>query len=692
MLRSLRVLPLLACLALFACPAGAAAATAAFPTVSKVSPLRAGVGDTLVLSGRNYRSGLRRNTVVFKSSGRRPVFVRAGRSTSKRLSVKLPSALLRSLAQKSGKPVATRFQVRVLAKRFGKRYTTLKRSPVIGPISLGPKVTVNDCDGDGLPNSRDADDDNDLLSDVTEAVIKTDPCNRDTDGDGLSDGWEQESALDYNGRATPTPLKRPYPNALDPKDAGVDSDGDGMTNAQEYLAWALFGGDKLPLSYSGGDPATGGKNRPTAGMEFADRDLNGFLSDNERDADGDGLPNQEEDLIDGFPDPRLPPLDARGRPLGMFSERFIVAPEVHAVIDEVPLYGALAHTRKVLSLNWLDRDSDGDTISDGADDQDGDEISNRDELVTEVSSSEPVSYLPINPCSPNLDARLCIVGDDDIDKDGIPNRADDDDDGDLLSDVDERRYKTNPFKADTDGDGATDGYEFFAAKDLNGAALPFPGKQPYPNPLDKDDGAIDHDGDGLSLLQEFKAWRYTGSPLPLSYSDGKQRSDDGELDSFRDVDGDGASNYAESSGPLSGPEWWAAYSKSSRTALGCAMGYVETPYPGPKFQGLNFVDPDTDGDGILDGADDIDHDGLSNAVEGQRRVSNWCDVYVSVGPPPLGDGQPTGHAGTSPGARIDPFNPCKPFNSNACHKFEPNNYYVRTDAYTEDWQGPPPPG
>ena len=77
--------------------------------------------------------------------------------------MKLPRALLRSLAQKSGKPVGTRFQIRVLAKRFGKRYTTRKRSPIIGPIPLGPKVSADDCDGDGIPNARDSDDDNDLL-------------------------------------------------------------------------------------------------------------------------------------------------------------------------------------------------------------------------------------------------------------------------------------------------------------------------------------------------------------------------------------------------------------------------------------------------------------------------------------------------------------------------------------------------
>ena len=319
----------------------------------------------------------------------------------------------------------------------------------------------------------------------------------------------------------------------------------------------------------------------------------------------------------------------------MFSERYITSPDVHEIIDEVPLYGALTQTRKVLSLNWLDRDSDGDTISDGADDQDGDGISNRDELVTEITSSEPVSYLPINPCAPNLDARLCIVGDDDIDKDGIPNRADDDDDGDLLSDVDERRYKTNPFKADTDGDGVTDGFEFFSAKDLNGAALPYPGKQPYPNPLDKDDGVIDHDGDGLSLYRSIKAWRYTGSPLPLSYSDGKQRSDGGAYDSrCEDADGDGAEQLRRVRRPVERPGVVGRLLEHDNGVL--REKYVETPYPVRSTRASTSSTRTPTATASPTGRTTSTTTGSDQRRRGAGRRADWCDVYVSVGRPPAG--------------------------------------------------------
>lgn len=395
MSRILRLLPLLACLALLSVPAGATAATAKFPTVSEVSPSKLGVGGDLTLLGRNFRSGMRKNTVVFKRDGARPIFVRAGRSTSRKLVVRVPQKMIRSLKQTRDRPVATRFRVRVIAQRFGKRYTTLAASPILSPV------------------------------------------------------------------------------VADPDDA----------------------------------------------------------------------------------------------------------------------------------------------------------------------------------------------------------------DGDTLKDSIERKVGTNLLNADSDGDGIEDGFEYFSAKDLNGASLPFPGKRPYPNPLDPADADIDHDGDGLTLANEFRAWRFTGRPFPLSYSDGNPFTRGQPLDSNKDVDGDGVSNFVEVAGPLSGPEWWAAFVTDNK----CSANYVESRYPGPLYTGLSFVDPDSDGDGVPDGADDIDHDGLTNAEEGQFRRPDWCQVYVSTGP-----GSQTGEPNADRYARHDPFNPCKPVYSQACHQFVPLNYYANTDTYIEDWAGAPP--
>ena len=72
--------------------------------------------------------------------------------------------------------------------------------------------------------------------------------------------------------------------------------------------------------------------------------------------------------------------------------------------------------------------------------------------------------------------------------------------------------------------------------------MPYPGKRPFPNALDPSDGSpgtssgIDFDGDGLTSVEEYRAWRYTGSSFieakaggldlesPLGYSDGTKFS------------------------------------------------------------------------------------------------------------------------------------------------------------------------
>lgn len=664
------LLPVTACLAV-AVPAESAMAAKAgkpsYPSITEVAPMELGVGDTLTLRGKGFRAGKGRNTVVFQRTGGRAIFVKAGKATKTAISVTIPPKMLSALGQKSGKPVATRFRIRVLAGRLGRRFTTEKNSPVIGPRATTPESTANDCDRDLVPNTKDADDDNDLLSDTLEATLKTDPCNRDSDGDGMTDGWEHESALDYNGRAKPAPLRRPYPNALDAKDGKIDSDGDGLTNALEYAAWATYGQNKLPLSYSGGNPASDGRNKPAAGREWNNRDANDFLSDNERDADGDGIPNQDEGGVS--------PLPVITNVAGFFSDEYIALDEVRGIVDVVPLYGPLDYVHKVLGTDWLDADSDGDTVRDDADDQDGDGLSNVAELLTELSAG-PKDKLqrPLNPCEPNLDSRLCIVGDDDIDNDGLPNRGDDDDDGDGLTDTSERQYGLNPYKTDTDRDGISDGYEYQSAIDLNSAAVPYPGKRPYPNPLDGQDASQDFDGDGLTLTDEYRAWRYSGSPTPLSYSDGSQHTAGGGLsDDERDVDADGLTNWDEAHGRMT-PKWWeltfTSFVPSNQTTGSDQI--KESVYPGRSFEATSFVDPDTDGDTIRDGADDEDHDGFTNAFE-VRRPDDWETTYVS-----------TSHPGTNPRARVNPFNPCKPFYSSTCHRYPPFDYYQDK----EDWASP----
>jgi hypothetical protein len=119
----------------------------------------------------------------------------------------------------------------------------------------------------------------------------------------------------------------------------------------------------------------------------------------------------------------------------------------------------------------------------------------------------------------------------------LPCTSSADHDGDMAPNALEVQLGTDPCLADTDGDGVGDGYEYKSAVDLNNddyqepnQSLPYPGKRPFPNPLDPSDANTDFDGDTLQLAVEQSLWLFSSSPAgrvldnPLSYSDGLQHS------------------------------------------------------------------------------------------------------------------------------------------------------------------------
>jgi hypothetical protein len=316
----------------------------------------------------------------------------------------------------------------------------------------------------------DADDDNDLLADTTESRIKTDGCKSDSDGDGVTDGYEYQSATDLNDdeyqepqSILPAPEKRPYPNPLF-ADGGVDYDGDSLTLGQEFALWKAYrdpnaglndlvysdgnqysayrrnASGRRPGALVGPDPhskyadflgwtaASGYGNvwlprghsivgeQEVAGVfalrdfnqngavsvseeRYYDFDLDGKLSDDERDEDADGLTNYDEStgrLISGF--------------------------WTACYQGEKPYPITYAGT------DLVDPDSDGDGVRDGADDQDHDDLPNVMEM-SRVDAATPVRTTldgrcgkddgvpvptpargrvnPYNPCLPYVDSRTC---------------------------------------------------------------------------------------------------------------------------------------------------------------------------------------------------------------------------------------------------------------------------------------------
>ncbi|HEU4701207.1 MAG TPA: hypothetical protein VFS37_01905 [Conexibacter sp.] len=366
--------------ALHATAAADVTADTPLPTIKRVKPLRLRIGQRLTIVGRHFIPGRRRNTVVFLRDGAPAVFLKAQRATKTRLTVKLTSKLGRYLIGKNnGEKGATRFRLRVLAKRFGPHFTPRRLSPVVLPAlphqdggSRGGGPGAPTCTAASARAAPNADADGDAMANSLELQVHTDPCIADSDGDAIPDGYEYESALDYNTRALPYPGKRPYPNPLDPSDAGTDYDGDGLTMADEHAAWVVYGHSTFPLLYSDGTQTTGGPVAVPPGMEWADMSGDGFLTDDEKDVDGDGLTNWDE---------------AHGR---MWPDWWI------AVYDQEKPF-----TLTYLQTDWLDPDTDGDTLPDGPDDVDHDGYPN----ASEVDRTPPVGpwywVQPFNPCLPD---------------------------------------------------------------------------------------------------------------------------------------------------------------------------------------------------------------------------------------------------------------------------------------------------
>jgi hypothetical protein len=436
------------------------------PSITRVTPMRVSVGNLLTIRGRHFKAKRTANTVIFRAPNGRTAFAKPRRASRAKLVVVVPSAVARLLNVSGSRQRPTRLKLRVLAGRFS-NYTPRRLSPVVTGFGDGdgrrPAGGGGPSGGGGAGGgvvkvcADDGDHDNDLLDNGLEGQIGTDPCLPDTDGDQMTDGWEFYAAKDLNVKAVPYPGKRPFPNALDPSDgggpgarfSGIDFDGDGLTTLEEYRSWrytgsafdgAAAGGTDLssPLGYSDGTkfsrwseapavPAwrSASYGLPNPSQAFpATYDLfgDGAWRDSERDADGDGLANWLE--------------AARGPSnndwwKGWFSSDHF-EPTVKPWKEGSYCGYRFGHfdERPFADFDMADGDVDGDSLLDGEDDQDNDNVINVVELYETQydldGNGQPAfcAWLPgvvptisfggfdapvnaMNPCAPNPVSRTC---------------------------------------------------------------------------------------------------------------------------------------------------------------------------------------------------------------------------------------------------------------------------------------------
>ncbi len=293
-----------------------------------------------------------------------------------------------------------------------------------------------DLDGDGLSNSR-------------EKAAGTDPLNPDSDSDGLSDGVEVY-------KAATDPLRK-------------DTDADGIIDGEELMSYKT-------------DPTR--VDTDSDGI-YDGEELNRKTKPTVADTDGDGLLDGDE-LRRYLTDPLAVDSDADGLEDGDEVKRYQTDPakvdsdgDALPDGDEVRTY----HTNPKLV------DSDGDALADGLElsqyktdptkiDSDNDGLNDGEESLKvmsdpniadtdndELNDGDEVKKYLTNPNKGDSDADGLSDSEELLKTRTDPLKSDTDNDG--LKDADEvHTYHTDPNKVDTDGDALSDADELQAKHPL----------------------------------------------------------------------------------------------------------------------------------------------------------------------------------------------------------------------------------
>jgi hypothetical protein len=414
--------------------------------------------------------------------------------------------------------------------------------------------------------------------------VDPDPDPADAGQNQSPDGGE---GTEPDGGTTPTdggtdagtdPDVVPVPGPRDPTNATIDSDCDGLTDAEEW--GNLYPGN---LKTDPGRRDTDGDGlrdglevgrtssvNTSAGCDFVgDAEAQSRTNPANPDTDGDGLLDGAEDtsrngkLDPGETDPANPETDGDGLRDGVEDKDLdgVVDPgETDPRKRDTDEDGLSDSTElNVTHTDPRNPDTDGDSCEDGAEDINGDNVVNTGETNPKLGNDCGAGSFP------------------DTDADGVPDHLEDVN-GNGVKDTNETD-RNNP---DTDGDGLRDGLE---DRNRNGAL-----DSGETNPRTKDtdcDGLVD--GANLSTFKgedlNANGVRDTGETDPVN----------------RDTDSDGLLDGVESAVPT-----------SSAPVTDC--GYSGDVDPDPA-KNTNPLDSDSDNDGIPDGAEDSNQNGRKDSGE-----------------------------------------------------------------------------
>jgi Bacterial TSP3 repeat len=483
-----------------------------------------------------------------------------------------------------------------------------------------------DADGDGLSAPIDADSDNDGLFDGTELGVaapladtnvaagnyradadagatRTNPCVRDTDRGGVSDGAE-----DLNKNGVVDSIESDPNDAADDRPP-TDGDGDGLGDAEERV----LGTD--PNDADSDDDGVADGAEPNLA---SDADHDGLISPRDADSDNDGL-------FDGTELGVTAPITGTDLGRGAFLADLDPATRTQPQRADTDRGGVRdgaedANHNGRRDAGETDPNNRGDDVAPA--DADGDGLGDAEELAlgTDPADADSDDDGLRDGGEPNWGA--------DSDGDGLINARDADSDNDRIFDGTEAGVvtagpgtavgrgvfrpdadpttTTSPLLADSDGGGVADGSE-----DINRNGRVDGAPETNPNDLRDDTAPSDRDRDRLPDAEE----------LALGTNpDDADSDDDGVLDGAEpnlvaDSDDDGLINPldpdSDNDGLLDGTELGLSQALSPDTDLG-AGNFVGDSDPATR---TNPLDADSDGGGVADGAEDPNHNGQQQPGE-----------------------------------------------------------------------------